>query len=103
MTDARHQLLDEALALTKRMAQLGDGDDWQAVVELEPQRRQLLQRAFATQLPVDEVMAERVRAILDLDKHLMALTVSAKERIAGDISRSNKGRAAANAYRSAGA
>jgi len=103
MIDARHQLLDEALALTQRMAQLGDDDDWQAVVELEPQRRQLLQRAFATQRQVDEVMAERVRAILELDKHLMALTVAARDRIAGDITRSSKGRAAANAYRSAGA
>ncbi|MCB1774595.1 MAG: flagellar protein FliT [Gammaproteobacteria bacterium] len=103
MADTRHQLLDEALALTERMARLGDGDDWQAVIELEPQRRQLLQRAFATQLPVDEIMAERVRTILDLDKHLMALTVAARDRIAGDISRSSKGRAAANAYRAAGA
>ena len=98
MRGSRHQLLDDALAMSRRMAQLGDDGNWEAVIELEPQRRELLEEAFATHVPADEFVAQRVRAILDLDKRLMAQSVEARDRIAEELSRTSKGRKAANAY-----
>lgn len=98
MTANRHQLLDDALAMSERMAKLGDAGDWEAVIALEPERRELLERAFSTHVPADEFVANRVRAILDLDKQLMAQSVVARDRIATELSTSNKGRKAASAY-----
>jgi hypothetical protein len=101
MAGSRHQLLDDALAMSQRMAALGDDGDWEAVVELEPRRRELLEQAFATHVPADEFVAQRVRAILDLDKRLMAQSVEARERIAAELSQASKGRKATNAYEAA--
>jgi hypothetical protein len=102
MSASRHHLLNQALEMTRRMAIHGDEDDWDAVIALEPQRRALLEQAFATHVPADEAVAERVRAILDIDKRLMAQSIEARDRVAGQISQANKGRTAANAYRAAG-
>ena len=99
---SRHQLLDDALEMSRRMATLGDEGDWAAVIALEPQRRSLLEQAFATHAPADEVVADRVRAILDLDKRLMARSIEARDRIGADLGRVNKGSRAASAYREAG-
>lgn len=100
MTLSRHHLLNEALEMSRQMASLGDVGDWDAVIELEPARRSLLEQAFATHAPADEVVADRVRAILDLDKQLMARSIEARDRIADELSHSNKARKANNAYQS---
>lgn len=88
--------------MSQRMAELGDAGDWPAVIALEPERRSLLEQAFATHAPVDELIAERVRAILDLDRRLMAMTVTARDSLAAEISRASKGRKATSAYHAAG-
>lgn len=102
MAATRHQLLDDALAMSRRMAELGDAGDWDAVIALEPERRGLLEQAFATHAPVDEFVTDRVRAILDLDKQLMARSVRARDCIADELGRASKGRKATNAYQTAG-
>lgn len=102
MNPSRHQLLDDALAISHRMASAGETGDWDQVISLEPERRSLLEKAFATHAPVDDVVAERVRAILDLDKGLMARSVEARDQIAAELSQSNKVRKATNAYQAAG-
>jgi len=101
MVPSRHQLLNDALDMSRRMAALGDDGDWDAVVALEPERRTLLERAFATHAPADELVADRVRAILDLDKRLMAQSIEARDRIADELSQTSKVRKATNAYQSA--
>ena len=95
---SRHQLLDDALDMSRRMVDLGDAGDWQGVIALEPERRRLLEQAFATHVPVDELVAERVQAILDLDKHLMAQSIEARDKVADEISQASRGRKAASAY-----
>jgi hypothetical protein len=102
MAASRHQLLDDALVISRGMADLAEQGEWQAVVELESKRRELLEQAFATHLPADEFVSERVRAILDLDKQLMERSLSAREQIAAELSASSKGRKAATAYQAAG-
>lgn len=101
MVPSRHQLLNDALDMSRRMAALGDDGDWDAVVALEPERRTLLEQAFATHAPADEIVADRVRAILDLDKRLMAQSIEARDRIADELSQTSKGRKATSAYQSA--
>jgi hypothetical protein len=102
MSRSRHQLLDDALDLSRRMAELGESGEWESVIELEAHRRQLLEQAFATHLPADEVVADRVKHILEYDKQLMSHSLDARERVAAELAASNKGRKAANAYHSAG-
>jgi len=101
MRPSRHQLLNDALTMSQRMTELGDAGDWDGVVALESQRRQLLEQAFATHAPADEFVTERVRAILDLDKHLMARSVEARDLVAEEIGRTGRGRRAAGAYNAA--
>lgn len=101
MARSRHQLLDDALDMSRRMAELGDDGDWDAVIALEPERRTLLEQAFATHIPADELVAERVRAILDLDKRLMARSIEARDHIAEQLGQTGKGRKAASAYHAA--
>ena len=84
------------------MVDLGDAGDWDAVIALEPERRTLLEQAFATHAPVDEVVAERVRAILDLDKHLIAKSIEVRDQLAHELGRTNRGRKATSAYHAAG-
>ena len=102
MGPSRHQLLNDALEMSRRMASFGDIGDWDAVIELEPERRNLLEQAFSTHAPADELVAERVRAILDLDKRLMAQSIEARDRVADELSQASKGRKATSAYQSAG-
>lgn len=102
MTTSRHQLLNDALAMSQRMAALGAAGDWEAVIDLEPQRRELLEQAFATHAPVDSVIAERVQGILELDRNLMMQSIEARDWVAGEISRASRGRKATNAYQAAG-
>jgi len=101
MGASRHQLLNEALEMSRRMASLGGAGDWDAVIDLEPERRNLLEQAFATHVPADELVADRVRAILDLDKQLMAMSIEARDRIADELGHTNKARKATSAYQSA--
>lgn len=97
---AREQLLDQALQLSQRMHDLGVEEQWEDVVELEPQRRELLERAFATRAPVSEALAERVRKILDLDKVLVARSLEARDKMGEQLGVLNKGRKVSRAYQS---
>jgi hypothetical protein len=101
MQPSRHQLLNDALDMSRRMASLGDAGDWGSVIELEPERRALLEQAFATHVPADELVAERVRAILDLDRRLVAQSIQARDLIAEELGQVGKGRKATSAYESA--
>ena len=99
MLDARQQLLDQALNISRRMLELGDDEQWDQVIELEAQRRLVLERAFATRDPVNESLAQRVREILDLDKSLMAMSLKVRDEVAAELGHFNRSRKASNAYR----
>lgn len=98
---ARAALLDQALALSVRMHDLGVEEHWEEVVELESQRRELLEQAFATRAPVDEALAQRVRKILELDKAIVAHSLETRDRVGEQLGLLNKGRKVARAYKSA--
>lgn len=96
--DRRH-LLDEALVMSRRMRDLGEAGEWDKVLDLEPQRRGLLEQVFATRQPVDEDLASRVREILDLDKGLMRRSLQVRDQVASELGQFQRSRKASGAYR----
>lgn len=94
----RRELLAEALQVTQDMAALGDAGDWDAVVDIEPRRRILLEQAFADKVPADEQTVGRINEILSLDKELMRLGELARGQIAGELGQMQKGRKGTRAY-----
>jgi hypothetical protein len=100
MPSPRHQLLDLAVDMSHRMVRLGRDGDWDAVIELEPRRREHLQEAFATRETVDAQLAHKVRRILELDRELLDLSHAARGALAGELSQTSRGRRVANAYHS---
>lgn len=100
MSMARNQLLDQALALSQRMHDLGVEEQWDSVVELEPQRRALLEQAFATRVPVNQDAAEKVRQIIELDKVLVTRSLQARDQMGEQLGVLNKSRKASRAYQS---
>lgn len=97
----RHQLLVEAVAVSRRMLMRAEVDDWAEVIQLEAERRNLLEQAFATRAPVDEDLARKVREILELDKDLIARSLQVRDLVAAELSQASRGRKVADAYRSA--
>lgn len=99
MNGDRYQLLEQAVAMTHRMHTCGSEGLWDEVIALEPQRRALLEQAFATRAPVDERLAACVREILDVDRELMQCSLQARDRAAQELGLLNRGRKVSNAYR----
>lgn len=95
----RVKLLDQALDMTHRMLQDGEAGEWQQVIEQEQQRRQLLEQAFSTREPLNEVLAATVRRILELDKVLLEASSRERDEVGGELSRYNRGSRASDAYR----
>lgn len=102
MEPNRHQLLEQALQLSQQMSELAESGDWDAVIELESQRRQLLEQTFATKAPIDEALAKGIRRILELDKALVGKSLEIRDEVAAELSQFNRERKAVGAYRSAG-
>ena len=94
----RSTLLDDALRLTHEMLARAGIPDWQMVIHLEVERRQLLERAFATSEPLSEDLAVKVRALLALDKRLLEISSDGRDHLAGELSQVNKGSRANHAY-----
>lgn len=98
MERTRAQLLEQALGLTYRMLEGVDLDDWPAVIELESERRRLLERAFATRDPLVPEQAEVVRRILDLDKGLIEASTRVRDEIGDALEQLGRGSRANQAY-----
>lgn len=97
-------LLDEALALSHAMLARGSEGDWDDVVALEAQRKDMLRSAFAAGAEFDPVgVKQRVEEILALDKQLVSASIKARDAIASELSGFNRGRKAARAYGRVGA
>jgi hypothetical protein len=102
MLPQRHQLLDQALQLSMRMADLGAEGAWAEVVALESQRSELLQQAFEVPGSPDEAMTGKIQAILAADKRLMHFGATARDQVAAELAQMQRGRKVQQAYRDAG-
>lgn len=99
MSADRYRLLQQAVAMTHRMQTCGSEGRWQEVIELEPQRRSLLEQVFATRAPVDERLAASVREILEIDKQLMQHSLEARDQAAEELGLLARSRKVSKAYR----
>lgn len=96
------RLLDEALDLSREMLALSEKGDWNRVIELEPQRRDKINRALARRTTLNESDAGTIRDILALDKTLIRRGIEAREAVAAEIGQMRLGRKVSQAYRSVG-
>jgi hypothetical protein len=96
----RHQLLEQALQLSRQMGEFGAEGQWQQVIELETARSALLEQAFAQRAPADEPTARQIHAILEADKQLLSLGVVARDEAATELAHMQRGRKGQQAYRS---
>ncbi len=103
MTESRSDHLDNALILSRRMLEAGSTGDWQTVIALEVDRSGQLDAAFAGAQAADPAFAERIRAILDVDKRLMGLSVTARDQAAAELTQLQRGNKVKQAYQNAGA
>ncbi|MEE4203753.1 MAG: flagellar protein FliT [Halieaceae bacterium] len=76
-------LLANVLLMTRQMVELASAAEWDAVAQLESDRRELLTDTFSTPVPPEhsEIFAEALAAMLHMNEELMALLKTAKEDV----------------------
>lgn len=76
-------LLANVLLMTKQMVELAQAADWDAVAQLEGDRRLLLSETFSEPVPPEhsEIFSEALAAMLHMNEELMALLKSAKDDV----------------------
>jgi hypothetical protein len=76
-------LLANVLLMTKQMVELAQSQDWDAVAQLEGDRRSLLSDTFSEPVPPEhsEIFSEALAAMLHMNEELMALLKTAKDDV----------------------
>jgi len=90
--------------MTEEMLERARQGEWDALGALERERRQSLERFFATKVSVQEApfVADGIRALMALDQEIMALCRLARDDVAqqaGIVSQGRRAEAAYNANR----
>lgn len=93
-------MLDQILQQTQLMLENAQEGAWEDVIEIETERREVLERFFAE--PVDQSNAESVskglKYIMECDKKIMELGSVTKDALADDLNKMDQGRKAVKAY-----
>jgi len=96
----RNAQLELIYILTKKMLQMAAQREWENVSKLEVERSHLIYSFFETKPSTEE--AERIaNAILDVltvDKKIMALSVSERQKVVEKSQEINRGKLASKAY-----
>ena len=76
--------LAKVLLMTENMLSLAREDSWDAVTDLEEQRREALAACFASPIPPSqsEIFSEALAAMLHMNEEMIALLEAAKENVA---------------------
>ena len=76
--------LAEVLLITENMLSLAREDSWDAVTDLEEQRREVLAACFASPIPPSqsEIFSEALAAMLHMNEEMIGLLEAAKENVA---------------------
>ena len=76
--------LAQVLLMTENMLSLAREDSWDAVTNLEEQRREVLAACFASPIPPSqsEIFSEALAAMLHMNEEMIALLEAAKENVA---------------------
>ncbi len=99
---ARQQQWQQALAMTETMLERAEQGEWDALGELEAERRRALERFFASKVSEQEApfVADGIRALMTLDQKIMALCRVARDEVAQKAGLVSQGRRAEAAYHS---
>jgi len=96
----RQEQLERILSMTRSMLELARAQDWEALSELEPQRRQLIM-AFFTEAPsLQEAaqVASVIEQVLAIDRETMGLGQAGLKQLGADLRNVGIGRRAHQAY-----
>jgi len=76
--------LAQVLLMTENMLSLAREDSWDAVTNLEEQRREVLAACFASPIPPSqsEIFSEALAAMLHMNEEMIGLLEAAKENVA---------------------
>jgi len=76
--------LAKVLLMTENMLSLAREDSWDAVTDLEEQRREVLAACFASPIPPSqsEIVSEALAAMLHMNEEMIGLLEAAKENVA---------------------
>ncbi len=96
--------LQQILQLSLQMLQLAEADEWEEVVDLEAERRQLIATTFpltAEQATIPSTVTD-LEQIIEFDNRLMGMCAKAQRKIGSVLGKIHKGRQATTAYRKVG-
>ena len=93
-------LLDEALSLTRKMLELAEKDEWEALRELEQKQSGLLRTCFESKKPFQDkaAAAKAVQEILDLHEKIFEIGSHFGSHMQEELIKLQKGRDASRAY-----
>jgi len=102
MNTSRITQLQEVVSLSRDMLAQAQDDQWQAVIELEAQRRTLVEACFRDPAGDAEAasVAAAIREILSLNQQLEQLGRQSRDEMASHLSTRQTGRTANAAYQS---
>lgn len=97
---SRDAVLTHALELSRRMLTSCQNQDWTQLVQLESQRRGLLEQAFAgsAESGSTAALAETIQQLISLDREILACCEEEKASCAQQLQQLAKGKHAADAY-----
>jgi len=96
----RAMQLELIQALTKKMLQMAEQQQWENVSKLEAERSHLIGDFFKTKPSLSEAehVASIILEVLAADKVIIALSTSEQHRILGSSQKINRGKQASKAY-----
>lgn len=100
----RNTQLDLILALTDKMLELAQVEQWESVSKLEEERSRLIYTFFEVSPSVDEAeaVAEVIMKVLAVDKRLIAMSQVEQQQIIKASQTIKRGQQASKAYASSG-
>jgi len=98
------QLLAQLLDLSQHLYALASRGEWDEVVKLEGERRELIQACFTPDASFEDPQAtvQQIQKIMDIDARVMELGGKARTEAAQALSDIQRGRQAVSAYDKAG-
>jgi hypothetical protein len=93
-------LLEEAFSLTKKMLELAEEGEWEALRDLEQKQSGLLKACFESKSPFEDkgAAAKIVQEILDLHEKIIAAGAQFGSHVREELTLLQKGRDASRAY-----
>lgn len=98
--EVKSKQLKDVINCSETMLKNAEAGNWDSVMEIEVQRSELLEKLFATSHHdnnVDE-MDSKIRKIIDINKKLETIAISARDDSGRHIASMNNGRRAVNVY-----